>query len=74
MARLPHNISKSGFRRGEYVLHLDGAQRIIGKPGDWRVCGLLSLSGRPLYAGPCRTLADLADRAEKIATNGIAAD
>ena len=70
MPALPHNISKSGFRRGEYVLHLGGAQRVVRSREGWRICGLLSLQGRPLYAGPCRTLAELSELAAKIAAPG----
>jgi hypothetical protein len=61
MARLPHNIEK-GSRFREYILHMDGAQRIVGIHGAWRTIGLASLTGRPIYV--CgRTLRELADNA-----------
>ena len=58
MASLPHNISKSAFRRGEYVAHCCGAQRVLRFSDGWRSCGLLSLSGKPVYRR-ARTLQEL---------------
>jgi len=63
MAKLPHNIEK-GLRFREYILHMDGAQRIVGVHGAWRTIGLASLTGRPFYTSG-RTLQELADNAAK---------
>jgi hypothetical protein len=63
MAKLPHNIEK-GPRFREYILHMDGAQRIVGVHGAWRTIGLASLTGRPIHTS-ARTLQELADNAAK---------
>ena len=68
MAGLPHNISKSGFRRGEYVLHLNGAQRVVRCERGWRTAGLCSLAGGSIFASG-RTLAELSANATKWATD-----
>ena len=61
---MPHNIERSAFRKGEYVLYLNGAQRVVGQSGAWRTVGLLSLAGAPVYAHGA-TLAELARNAER---------
>ncbi len=66
MARIPHSVEKSAFRPGEYVLYQNGAQRIVRCADGWRVCGLVSLTGRSIYAGPCKTLQALVDKAVSI--------
>jgi len=60
---MPHNISKSAFRKGEYVGHCRGAQRILRFADGWRTCGLLSLAGTAVYAKG-RTLAELGAKLE----------
>jgi len=65
MPSLPHNISKSAFRRGEYVAHCFGAQRVIRDGNVWRTAGLVSLQGKPIYraAHTLRELGSLLDGA-----------
>ena len=58
MPALPSNISKSAFRKGEYVAHCCGAQRVIRSGAGWRTAGLLSLRGTAVYRS-ARTLAAL---------------
>ena len=65
MTNLPHNISRSAFRKGEYVLHTThGAQRVIRTGTTWRTAGLLSLAGKGVWL-VARTLKELGAKAEK---------
>lgn len=47
---LPHNIEKSGFRRGEYIGYCNGAQRIRRSGSGWATYALGSSSGVFVYA------------------------
>lgn len=51
-------IEPSGFRRGEYVGHCNGAQRIVRDGAGWRTAGLRSQAGAPVFLS-ASTLAEL---------------
>ncbi len=63
MSNLPHNISRSAFRKGEYVMHAAGAQRVIRTGTTWRTAGLLSLAGKGVWL-VARTLKELGAKGE----------
>ncbi len=63
MSGLPQNISKSAFRKGEYVGHCCGAQRIVRHADGWYTQGLVSCAGKPVYVH-ARTLAELGAKLE----------
>lgn len=62
--KLPHNIEKSYFKKGEYVGFCNGAQRIRKEGGQWRTCGLASLAGEAVYLS-APTLAELGEKLDK---------
>lgn len=51
-------IEKSAFRRGEYIAHLNGAQRIHRTACGWETYALASTDGKPERVG-ARTLREL---------------
>lgn len=68
---LPNNIEKSGFRKGEYVMHTGtGCLRIEKGGKGWRVCGISSAYrselDKRMIGKTGKTLADLARILEDI--------
>lgn len=63
--KLPHNIEKSAFRKGEYVGYCNGAQRIRRGGEGWVTNGLCSSQGEAVFA-QARTLMELGEKLAKI--------
>ena len=63
--RLPFNIEKSHFRRGEYIGFCDGVQRIRREGNVWKTYALGSAAGAFHYSAAF-TLADLGRQLEAI--------
>lgn len=63
--KLPNNIDKSAFRRGEYVGYCNGAQRIRRGGEGWRTYALGSSAGKFVDA-TAPTLMELGAKLAKI--------
>jgi hypothetical protein len=59
------NIDKSAFRKGEYVGHCQGTQRIRRGGQGWQTYALGSTSGHFIYAS-APTLKELSDKLDRL--------